>query len=110
MPIRWRTIEPMHRDLLSWSFLPLAAFALAWGCVVEETPTKERFGAGGGANSSGEGGSFVAAYIMAFAESLVVFLVPMGSFLKGSVALSIMILVLVVRPEGLFGVAFEEER
>lgn len=51
----------MHRDLLSWSFLPLAAFALAWGCVVEETPTKERFGAGGGANSSGEGGSFVAA-------------------------------------------------
>ena len=56
------------------------------------------------------GGSFVAAYIMAFAESLVVFLVPMGSFLKGSVALSIMILVLVVRPEGLFGVAFEEER
>ena len=55
-------------------------------------------------------GSFAGAYIMAFAEVLVVFLVPMGAFLKGSVALSIMILVLLIRPEGLFGVAFEEER
>jgi branched-chain amino acid transport system permease protein len=55
-------------------------------------------------------GSFVAAYILGFAEALVVFLIPMGAFLKGSVALSIMILVLLIRPEGLFGVAFEEER
>jgi len=55
-------------------------------------------------------GSFFAAYILGFAESLVVFLIPMGAFLKGSVALSIMILVLLIRPEGLFGVAFEEER
>ncbi|MFO7984455.1 MAG: branched-chain amino acid ABC transporter permease [Desulfatiglandaceae bacterium] len=55
-------------------------------------------------------GSFVGAYVMAFAEVLVVFLVPMGAFLKGSVALSIMILVLLIRPEGLFGIAFEEER
>ena len=55
-------------------------------------------------------GSFVGAYIMAFTEVLVVFLIPMGAFLKGSVALSIMILVLLIRPEGLFGVAFEEER
>ncbi len=55
-------------------------------------------------------GSFVGAYILGFAESLVVFLIPMGAFLKGSVALSIMILVLLIRPEGLFGVAFEEER
>jgi branched-chain amino acid transport system permease protein len=55
-------------------------------------------------------GSFVGAYILGFAESLVVFVFPMGSFLKGSVALSIMILVLLIRPEGLFGVAFEEER
>jgi branched-chain amino acid transport system permease protein len=55
-------------------------------------------------------GSFVGAYILGFAEALVVFLIPMGSFLKGSVALSIMILVLLIRPEGLFGVAFEEER
>jgi branched-chain amino acid transport system permease protein len=55
-------------------------------------------------------GSFLAAYILGFAEALVVFLIPMGAFLKGSVALSIMILVLLIRPEGLFGVAFEEER
>jgi branched-chain amino acid transport system permease protein len=55
-------------------------------------------------------GSFIAAYILGFAEALVVFLIPMGAFLKGSVALSIMILVLLIRPEGLFGVAFEEER
>jgi branched-chain amino acid transport system permease protein len=55
-------------------------------------------------------GSFVAAYILGFTEALVVFLVPTGAFLKGSVALSIMILVLLIRPEGLFGIAFEEER
>ncbi len=55
-------------------------------------------------------GSFVGAYILGFAEALVVFLIPAGAFLKGSVALSIMILVLLIRPEGLFGVAFEEER
>ena len=55
-------------------------------------------------------GSFAGAYILGFAESMVVFLVPMGSFLKDSVALSIMVLVLLIRPEGLFGVKFEEER
>ncbi len=55
-------------------------------------------------------GSFVGAYILGFVEALVVFLIPMGAYLKGSVALSIMILVLLIRPEGLFGVAFEEER
>jgi len=55
-------------------------------------------------------GSFLGAFILGFAEALVVFLAPMGAFLKGSVALSIMILVLLIRPEGLFGVSFEEER
>jgi branched-chain amino acid transport system permease protein len=55
-------------------------------------------------------GSFVGAYILGFAEALVVFLIPMGAYLKGSVALSIMILVLLIRPEGLFGISFEEER
>jgi branched-chain amino acid transport system permease protein len=55
-------------------------------------------------------GSFIGAYILGFAEALVVFVVPMGAYLKGSVALSIMILVLLIRPEGLFGVVFEEER
>jgi branched-chain amino acid transport system permease protein len=55
-------------------------------------------------------GSFVGAYILGFAEALVVFLIPKGAFLKGSVALSVMILVLLIRPEGLFGISFEEER
>ncbi len=55
-------------------------------------------------------GSFVAAYILGFTEALVVFMIPKGAFLKGSVALTIMILVLLIRPEGLFGVSFEEER
>jgi branched-chain amino acid transport system permease protein len=55
-------------------------------------------------------GSFVAAYILGFTEALVVFMIPKGAFLKGSVALTIMILVLLLRPEGLFGVSFEEER
>ena len=55
-------------------------------------------------------GSFYAAYILGFAETMVVFMVPAGSFLKGAVALSIMILVLLVKPAGLFGVQFEEER
>ncbi len=55
-------------------------------------------------------GSFIAAYILGFTEAPVVFLVPAGAFLKGPVALSIMILVLLIRPEGLFGIAFKEER
>lgn len=55
-------------------------------------------------------GSFVAAFILGFTEALVVFMIPKGAFLKGSVALTIMILVLLLRPEGLFGISFEEER
>ena len=55
-------------------------------------------------------GSFYAAFILGFAEAMVVFLIPAGAFLKGAVALSIMILGLLVRPAGLFGVQFEEER
>jgi branched-chain amino acid transport system permease protein len=55
-------------------------------------------------------GSFAGAYILALSEALVVFLIPKGAFLRESVALSIMILVLLLRPEGLFGIAFEEER
>ena len=55
-------------------------------------------------------GSFYAAFILGFAEAMVVFLIPAGAYLKGALALSIMILVLLVRPAGLFGVQFEEER
>jgi branched-chain amino acid transport system permease protein len=55
-------------------------------------------------------GSAIAAFILGYAETLVVFLVPDGSFLRGAVSLIAMVLVLLIRPEGLFGVAFEEER
>lgn len=55
-------------------------------------------------------GSFYAAFILGTTEALVVFLVPAGAYLKGAVALSIMVFVLLVRPAGLFGVQFEEER
>jgi len=55
-------------------------------------------------------GSFIGAFIIGFVEVLVVFLVPAGAFLKGAVALLAMVIVLLIRPEGLFGVAFEEER
>ncbi len=55
-------------------------------------------------------GSLVGALILGFAENLVVFLAPSGAFLKTSVALSIMLVVILIKPEGLFGIVFEEER
>ena len=55
-------------------------------------------------------GSFIGAFIIGFVEVLVVFLLPAGAFLKGAMALLVMVIILLVRPEGLFGVAFEEER
>jgi branched-chain amino acid transport system permease protein len=55
-------------------------------------------------------GSLIGAVILGFAENLVVFLAPSGAFLKTSVALTIMLIVILIRPEGLFGVKFEEER
>ena len=55
-------------------------------------------------------GSLIGALILGFAENLVVFLAPSGSFLKTSVALTIMLIVILIKPEGLFGIVFEEER
>jgi branched-chain amino acid transport system permease protein len=55
-------------------------------------------------------GSVVGAFILALVEVLVVFLLPTGAFLKGAFALLVMVIVLIVRPEGLFGIVFEEER
>jgi branched-chain amino acid transport system permease protein len=55
-------------------------------------------------------GSLVGAFIIGYVEAITVFAVPSGAYLKGAVALSIMVIVLLIRPEGLFGVAFEEER
>jgi branched-chain amino acid transport system permease protein len=55
-------------------------------------------------------GSLIGAFILGFAENLVIFLAPSGAFLKTSVALTIMIAVILIKPEGLFGIVFEEER
>jgi branched-chain amino acid transport system permease protein len=55
-------------------------------------------------------GSVIGALIIGYVEAITVFALPQGAFLKGAVALSMMVIVLLVRPEGLFGVAFEEER
>jgi branched-chain amino acid transport system permease protein len=55
-------------------------------------------------------GSVIGAIILGFAENLVIFLAPSGAFLKTSVALTIMLIVILIRPEGLFGIRFEEER
>jgi len=55
-------------------------------------------------------GSITGAFILALAETLVATLIPSGSFFKGAVALGVMVVVLLIRPEGLFGVVFEEER
>lgn len=55
-------------------------------------------------------GSILGAFILGFAEIAVVFLVPMGAFLRGAVGLGAMVAILLLRPEGLFGVVFEEER
>lgn len=54
-------------------------------------------------------GSVVGAFIIGFVEALTVFLLPRGAFLKGAVALTILVLVLLARPQGLYGIVYEEE-
>jgi branched-chain amino acid transport system permease protein len=55
-------------------------------------------------------GSIIGAYILGYAQVVLVYTVPMGTFIRSSVALAAMIVVLLIRPEGIFGVLFEEER
>jgi len=55
-------------------------------------------------------GSLIGALVIAYVEAITVFALLAGAYLKGAVALLIMVVVLLFRPEGLFGVAFEEER
>ena len=55
-------------------------------------------------------GSVIAAFILGFAEILTVTLVPQGGWLRGLVSMLAMLLILLFRPEGLFGIIFEEER
>jgi len=55
-------------------------------------------------------GSIIGAFIVALVEVLVGTLMPSGAYLKFMFAMLVMIIVLVVRPGGLFGIVFEEER
>ena len=55
-------------------------------------------------------GSVIGALVIGYVEAITVFALPAGAYLQGAVALAIMVAVLLVRPEGLFGIAFEEER
>src|SRR3954463_2141451 len=55
-------------------------------------------------------GSLIGALAIGYIEAITGFVLPAGAYLKGAVALAIMVAVLLVRPEGLFGVVFEEER
>jgi len=55
-------------------------------------------------------GSLVGAFIVGYAEKAVTVLIPQGSYLQGLVALVVMVVVLLVRPAGLFGKRMEIER
>ena len=55
-------------------------------------------------------GSLIGAFIIGIVEAAVVFYLPGGSFLRGAIALLVMVIILIVRPEGLYGIVFEEER
>lgn len=55
-------------------------------------------------------GAIIGAFILGMVESAVIFLVPLGGYLREAVALVTMLLVLLVRSEGLFGIVFEEEK
>lgn len=54
-------------------------------------------------------GTFIAALIVGYAETAVITFIPQGSYLRGAVALSIMVAVLLLRPKGLFGKRIELE-
>jgi branched-chain amino acid transport system permease protein len=54
-------------------------------------------------------GSLVGAFIVGFAEKSIPIFFPGGSFLKGAIALIVMVVVLLFRPKGLFGKRVEAE-
>jgi len=55
-------------------------------------------------------GSVIAAFILAYVEVIVCYSFPEHCYMSRAIALGAMILTLMVRPEGLFGTSFEEER
>ena len=55
-------------------------------------------------------GSFIAAFFVAFVQALVSAVFPHQAYLSYAFAMVAMVVVLAVRPQGLFGTLFEEER
>jgi branched-chain amino acid transport system permease protein len=55
-------------------------------------------------------GSLIGAFILGFAETSVTVLAPEYSSMERAAALAIMVAVILIRPQGLFGVYMEEER
>jgi len=55
-------------------------------------------------------GSFIGAYLIALVEVLAIQFMPQGAFLAMPLMLLVLVIVLVVRPGGLFGIILEEER
>ncbi len=55
-------------------------------------------------------GTLISAFILGFTEVLVIVFIPGGAFLKVTFALALMVIILLIRPEGLFGVFLEGER
>ena len=55
-------------------------------------------------------GSFIGAYIIALVETLAIRFVPSGAYLATPLMLLVLVIVLVVKPGGLFGIILEEER
>lgn len=54
-------------------------------------------------------GTFVACFIVGYASTTVALLIPEGSYLRGAVALAVMVAVILLRPRGLFGKRVELE-
>ena len=55
-------------------------------------------------------GSIIGAFIIGFVQTLVILTVPGGGYLNMTFVMLAMVIVLVVRPGGLFGIVLEEER
>jgi branched-chain amino acid transport system permease protein len=55
-------------------------------------------------------GSIIGAFIIGFVETLITVMLPAGGYLKTTFILTVMVIVLIVRPGGLFGIILEEER
>jgi len=55
-------------------------------------------------------GSIIGSFIIGFVETLVTVTLPQGGYLNTTFVLLVMVIVLLVRPGGLFGIILEEER